>query len=97
MYLFIKSSLHIQLNTARNLPFVLTISDMKPEETSTIKTAGATFVVSAVVASIIGNPVCWAAVLYGTYRMGKAAYKHAQANAKLKAQHEKEDTYFWHV
>jgi len=70
---------------------------MKPEEKSAIKTAAATFGASAVVASIIGNPVCWAAVLYGTYRMGKAAYKHAQANAKLKAEHEKEDTSFWHV
>jgi uncharacterized protein (DUF2062 family) len=70
---------------------------MKPEEKSAIKTASATFAASAVVASIIGNPVCWAAVLYGTYRMGKAAYKHAQANAKLKAEDEKEDTSFWHV
>lgn len=72
---------------------------MKPEEKSVIKTAGVTFAASAVVASIIGNPVCWAAVLYGTYRMGKAAYKHAKANAKIKTQyeHEKEDTSFWHV
>lgn len=71
---------------------------MKPEEKSAIKTAGATFAASAVIASIIGNPVCWAAVLYGTYRMGKAAYKHAQASAKIKAQHNKEeDTSFWHV
>jgi hypothetical protein len=69
---------------------------MKPEETSAIKTAGATFAASAVLASIIGNPVCWAAVLYGTYRMGKAAYKHAKANAKIKA-NQKEDTSFWHV
>lgn len=69
---------------------------MKPEEKSAIKTAGATFAATAVVASILGNPVCWAAVLYGTYRMGKAAYKHAKANAKINTK-QKEDTSFWHV
>jgi hypothetical protein len=69
---------------------------MKPEEKSAIKTAGATALVTGSIAAIIGNPVCWAAVLYGTYRMGKAAYRHAKAHGKLQERTHEDDA-FWHV
>lgn len=66
---------------------------MKPEEKSAIKTAGATALIAGSVAAALGNPVCWAAVLYGTYRMGKAAYQHAKANAKLQADQADDDVW----
>ncbi len=69
---------------------------MKPEEKSALKTAGATAVVAGSIAAILGNPVCWAAVLYGTYRMGKAAYQKAKQDATLKGQNHEDDS-FWHV
>jgi len=69
---------------------------MKPEEKSALKTAGATAVVAGSIAAILGNPVCWAAVLYGTYRMGKAAYQKAKYDAKLKEKSQEDDS-FWHV
>jgi uncharacterized protein (DUF2062 family) len=69
---------------------------MKPEETSALKTAGATAVVAGSIAAILGNPVCWAAVFYGTYRMGKAAYQKAKYDGKLKERNQEDDS-FWHV
>lgn len=69
---------------------------MKPEEKSALKTAGATAVVAGSIAAILGNPVCWAAVLYGTYRMGKAAYQKAKHDATLKERSQEDDS-FWHV
>jgi len=48
---------------------------MKPEEKAAIKAAGATAVLAGAVAATLGNPVAWAAVLYGAYRMGKTAYQ----------------------
>jgi hypothetical protein len=69
---------------------------MKPEEKSALKAAGATAVVAGSVAAIIGNPVCWAAVLYGTYRMGKAAYQKTKEDAKLRSR-DQEDDFFWHI
>jgi NAD(P)H-hydrate repair Nnr-like enzyme with NAD(P)H-hydrate dehydratase domain len=48
---------------------------MKREEKAAIKAAGATAVLAGAVAATIANPVAWAAVLYGAYRMGKTAYQ----------------------
>jgi len=51
---------------------------MKPEQSAALKTGGATAAVAGALAFCIGNPVCWAAVVYGAYRMGKLAYRHAK-------------------
>jgi hypothetical protein len=48
---------------------------MKPEEKAAIKDGVATAAVAGAVALAIGNPVCWAGVLCGTYRMARLAYK----------------------
>jgi hypothetical protein len=59
---------------------------MKPEEKSAVKAAGATALVAGAVAAVIGNPVAWAAVLYGAYRMGKTAYHATKAHDTLERQ-----------
>ena len=48
---------------------------MKPEEKAAIKAAGITALVTGAIALAIPNPAAWAAVLYGSYRMGKGAYQ----------------------
>jgi multisubunit Na+/H+ antiporter MnhG subunit len=60
---------------------------MKPEEKAAIKTGSATAAVAGALAFCIGNPVCWAAVAYGAYRMGRLAYRH------VKSQDQKPDPY----
>lgn len=55
---------------------------MKPEQSAALKTGGATAAVAGAIAFCIGNPVCWAAVAYGAYRMGKLAYQHAKSEQK---------------
>jgi uncharacterized protein (DUF2062 family) len=52
---------------------------MKPEEKAALKAGGATALLTAAVAATIANPVAWAAVLYGAYRMGKTAYQTTKA------------------
>jgi NAD(P)H-hydrate repair Nnr-like enzyme with NAD(P)H-hydrate dehydratase domain len=56
---------------------------MKPEEEAALKTGGTTAVLAGAVAFCIGNPVCWAAVAYGAYRMGKLAYRHVKSQQDL--------------
>ena len=51
---------------------------MKPEEKAAVKEGAATAAIAGAVALVIGNPVCWAGVLYGTYRMARSAYKRAK-------------------
>jgi hypothetical protein len=51
---------------------------MKPEEKAAIKDGATTAAIAGAAALVIGNPVCWAAVLYGTYRMARSAYKRAK-------------------
>jgi len=51
---------------------------MKPEEKAAIKDGAATAAIAGVVALAIGSPVCWAGVLYGTYRMARSAYKRSK-------------------
>lgn len=52
---------------------------MKPEEKAALKAGGTTALVAGAVAATLGNPVAWAAVLYGAYRMGKTAYQASKA------------------
>lgn len=64
---------------------------MKPEEKAAVKSAGATALIAGSIAAVLSNPVCWAAVLYGTYRMGKAAYRHAKWNATMRGAPQKDE------
>ncbi len=59
---------------------------MKPEEKAAIKAAGTTALVAGAIATAIGNPVAWAAVLYGAYRMGKGAYQAKKEHDMLERQ-----------
>lgn len=52
---------------------------MKPEEKAALKAGGTTALLAGAVAATIANPVAWAAVLYGAYRMGKTAYQATKA------------------
>jgi uncharacterized protein (DUF2062 family) len=70
---------------------------MDNPEKAAVKEGLTTAVIGSVAATLLANPVCWAAVIYGTYRMGKAAYRRAKINAKIKANKALEDTSFWHV
>jgi hypothetical protein len=46
---------------------------MKPEDKAAIKTGAATALVVGTIAFCIPNPAAWAAVIWGSYRMGKQA------------------------
>jgi uncharacterized protein (DUF2062 family) len=61
---------------------------MKPEEKAALKAGGATALVAGAIAATIANPVAWAAVLYGAYRMGKTAYRAAKERDTLEKQRE---------
>lgn len=52
---------------------------MKSEEKAALKTGGVTAALAGTLAFCIGNPVCWAAVAYGAYRMGRLAYRHVKS------------------
>ena len=56
---------------------------MKPEEKAALKMGGTTAVIAGTLAFCIGNPVCWAAVAYGAYRMGRLAYRQAKTQQDL--------------
>ena len=58
---------------------------MKPEEKAAIKTGGATALIAGAVAATLGNPVAWAAVLYGAYRMGKTAYQATKQHESVRS------------
>ena len=64
---------------------------MDNAEKAAIKAGSATAILGSVAAALLANPVCWAAVLYGTYRVGKAAYRQAKYNAEAKARREDPD------
>ena len=59
---------------------------MKPEEKAAIKAAGATALIAGAIALAIPNPAAWAAVIYGSYRMGKGAYQAAKERDTLEKQ-----------
>lgn len=56
---------------------------MNNAEKSALKAAGLTAAVGSAAVLMLGNPVAWAAVALGVYRMGKHAYQKAQDSAKL--------------
>ena len=58
---------------------------MKPEHKAALKTAGPIGLVGAGLLLTIGNPAAWAALAYGTYRIGRAAYRDAKDRATLDA------------
>jgi multisubunit Na+/H+ antiporter MnhG subunit len=57
---------------------------MKPEDKAAIKAAGTTVLVAGVFATMIANPVAWAAVGLGAYRMGKLARDHTKDQQRNK-------------
>lgn len=61
---------------------------MKPEEKAAIKAAGITALITGAIALTIPNPAAWAAVIYGSYRMGKGAYLSAKERDSLDRQRE---------
>ena len=54
---------------------------MQPEKKAAIKAGGATALVTAAVALLLPSPAAWAAVIYGSYKMGKQAYQKAKQDA----------------
>jgi hypothetical protein len=56
---------------------------MKPEHKAVIKTAGPFGLIGAGLLLTVGNPVAWVALAYGTYRVGRAAYRNAKPCATL--------------
>ncbi len=46
---------------------------MKPEDKAALKVGAATAVVVGTIAFCVPNPAAWAAVIWGSYRMGKQA------------------------
>jgi len=69
---------------------------MNNPEKAALKAGSATAIIGGLAATVLANPVCWAAVLYGTYRMGKAAYQKAKHDGMLKEKGQEDDS-FWHV
>ena len=58
---------------------------MKPEDKAAITAGGATALVAGTIAACMTTPVAWAAVLYGTYRIGKAARAMARERSKQRS------------
>jgi hypothetical protein len=56
---------------------------MNNPQKSALKAASLTAAVGGAAVLMLGNPVAWAAVALGAYRMGKHAYQKAQDSAKV--------------
>jgi hypothetical protein len=56
---------------------------MKPEDKAALQAGGATFLVGGLLAAVVANPISWAAVLYGVYRIGKAARQEVKSRATI--------------
>jgi uncharacterized protein (DUF2062 family) len=56
---------------------------MKPEDKAALTVGGATLLVGGLLAVVVANPISWAAVAYGTYRMGKAARQEVKSRATI--------------
>ena len=56
---------------------------MKPEDKAALKVGGATFLLGGLLAAAVSNPISWAAVAYGTYRMGRAARQEVKSRATI--------------
>jgi hypothetical protein len=65
---------------------------MKPEHKAVLKVGGSFGLLGAGVLALVGTPVAWAALAYGTYSVLRAAYQDAKVRAKLQ-----EDDSSWHV
>lgn len=57
---------------------------MKPEHKAAIKSAAPLGIIGASVLTLIGNPAAWAMLIYGTYRVGRVAYREEKIRAKLR-------------
>jgi len=55
---------------------------MKPEDKAAITAGGATALVAGTIAACLTTPVAWAAVIYGSYRIGKAAREMARERSR---------------
>jgi NAD(P)H-hydrate repair Nnr-like enzyme with NAD(P)H-hydrate dehydratase domain len=56
---------------------------MKPKDKAALKAGGVTFLLGGLLAAAVANPISWAAVAYGTYRMGKAARQAFKSHATI--------------
>lgn len=65
---------------------------MKPEDKAALKAGGTTFLLGGLVAAAFAHPVSWMAVVYGTYKIGKAARQSAKSRATIASS--KEDDLF---
>jgi hypothetical protein len=65
---------------------------MKPEHKAVLKVGGSFGLLGASVLALVGTPVAWAALAYGTYRVSRAAYQEAKSRATIR-----EDDSSWHV
>jgi hypothetical protein len=66
---------------------------MKPEEKAAIKDGAATAAIASAAALVIGSPVCWAAVLYGTYRVARSAYRRTKYRDTLHSRDQDTDLF----
>ena len=56
---------------------------MKPEHKAVLKVGGAFGLLGASILALVGTPVAWAALVYGTYRVSRAAYQDAKGRATI--------------
>ena len=67
---------------------------MKPEEKAAIKAGGTAAVLGGAVALVFAHPITWAALVYGTYKIGRDAYRRVQAHSTIAS--DQDDT-SWYV
>ena len=65
---------------------------MKPEHKAVLKVGGTFGLLGAIYLGLVGTPVAWAVLAYGTYRVSRAAYQDAKGRATIQ-----EDDSSWHV
>ena len=65
---------------------------MKPEHKAVLKVGGTFGLLGAIYLGLVGTPVSWAVLAYGTYRVSRAAYQDAKGRATIQ-----EDDSSWHV
>lgn len=64
---------------------------MKPEDKAALTAGGATALVAGTLATLLANPVAWGAVIYGSYRMAKAARAHVRESCSKKSNGDHDD------
>jgi hypothetical protein len=65
---------------------------MKPEQKVALTVGGTFGLLGAGLLAVVGSPVAWAALAYGTYKVSKAAYQGAKHDAKIQASKEDPDS-----